>query len=106
MDKMCIYTSTEHDYKEKFICRALNQLSRWHVNVDYIMNMLEMSKDDNEQLDVIEDCLRKYGKFQNDLNGYPWQNSSVNYTDLIQDVSGTMECRNLLDELDEIRYER
>ena len=104
MQRMCIYTSTKEDYKEEFICRALNQLSRWSVDVDYILNMLEMSKSDSERLDVIEDSLREYGKFQVDLNEYPWQNSSVNYNDLLQDVSVTVECRNLLDELDEIRY--
>jgi len=104
MQRMRIYTSTKEDYKDEFICRALNQLSRWSVDVDYILNMLEMSKNDNERLEVIEDSLREYGKFQVDLNEYPWQNSSVNYNDLLQDVSVTMECRSLLDELDEIRY--
>ena len=104
MKNMCIYASTKEDYKEDFICRALNQLSRWSMDADYILNMLEMSKNDNERLDVIEDCLREYGKFRIDLSEFPWQNSSVNYNDLIQDVSVTMECRSLLDELDEIRY--
>ena len=104
MQNMCIYTSTSEDYKEDFICRVLNQLSRWNVDVDYILSMLEMSKNENERLDVIEDCLREYGKFRVDLEEFPWQNSSVYYNDCMQDAAVTTECKNLLDELDEIKY--
>ena len=104
MQNMCIFTSSKEDIREDFICRVLNQFSRWNLDVDYVLNMLEMSKSENERLEVIEDCLREYGKFRVDLEEFPWQNSAVNYNDLIQDVSITSECKNLLDELDEIKY--
>ena len=104
MQNMCIFTSSKEDKKEEFICRVLNQLSRWNIDADYILNMLEMSKNDNERLEVIEDCLKEHGKFSVDPEEFPWQNSAVNYSDLLQDVSITVECKNLLDELDELRY--
>jgi hypothetical protein len=90
---------------DDFYCRVLNQFSRWHIGVDYMLNLLELSKSDIERLDAIEDCLREFGKFTDDPKEFPWHDTSDEDNSLIHNDSFIMECKDLLDELDEIKCE-
>jgi hypothetical protein len=105
-DMQNMFDSTcKEGYIGDFSCRVLNQFTRWGVDISYILNMLEMSRNENELLDVLEDCLVEFGKFAIDTEDYPWYHTSINYNSYIQDIPFTLECRSLLDELDEIRCE-
>jgi len=104
MESMCVSTISS-DCKDEFICRVMNQFSRWGVEVQSFINLLEMSANDAEWFSVIEDCLNEFAKFNIEPDNFLWQVASNDYNDFIRDATIAIECRNLLDELDEIRYE-
>ncbi len=93
------------DYKEDFICRVMNQFSQWGVNVDYILTMMEKCADDSERLDIIESCLNKLCEFQIEPETFLWRIASDDMKALVQDASIAVECKDLLCEFDEIRYD-
>lgn len=101
MQSTCVPTITKEGDSD-FIDHVLNRFSHWSVDVGYILNMLEISGNENERLDVIEDCLREFGKLEIEPEEYPWQNISDGYSTFSPNASITLECRILLNELDEI----
>lgn len=96
------YTSIE-DSADNFICRVLNQFSRWCFNVDYIFSMLEYCADDLERLDIIESCLNALVDFQVEPENFLSQIACDDLNDLIQDASIAVESKELLNDLEEIR---
>lgn len=93
----------KEDYLDDFICRVLNQLSRVGTDIDDVIYMIEMSQNNNETLDVLEECLIDFGKFEIDADSFPWQKASITSNEYIQEDSFTVECRNLLEELEQMR---
>ncbi len=53
MENTLVSTRKENTIDD-FNCRVLNQFSRWGVDVEYILNMLELSKTDSERLDALD----------------------------------------------------
>ncbi len=102
MENECISTCRE-GYKDDFIYRVLGQFSRWGIDVNSILNMLEISADDKERFDVIKDCLDEFGRFPVEPESFLGEDTSEDYNVYAHDASITLECRDLLDELDEIR---
>lgn len=94
----------QYNSVKDFIGHVMTRFSQWSgVNVGYLFNMFEISGDEDECLDVIEDCLRKFGKLENESDDFPWHDTTVHDSTFSYNISITMECNILLNELDEIR---
>ncbi len=96
-------TISAHNVND-FIAHVISRFSQWSgVNVGYLFNMLVISENENEQLDALESCLKEFGKFEPEPEEYPWQNTPDDSSSSSPDVSITVECNMMLDELEKIR---
>ena len=103
MESTCTSIIT-HNTVSEFISCAMTRFSQWSgVNIGYLFNMLEISANENECLDIIEDCLREFGKLESEPDEYPWQIIPEGYNRLSSTASIIQECNTLLNELEEIR---
>ena len=93
-----------HTNVRDFISHVMTRFSQWSgVNVGYLFNMFEISGNEYECLNVIEDCLRKFGKRDDKPNEYPWPHTTSNGNTRSGNLSITVECNSLLNELEKIR---
>ena len=103
MQSACIPTTITEDGAGDFIDRVLDYFSHWSFDIFHIHTMLEICGDENERLDLIEDCLRKFGKLEFDPEEYPWHTIPENISSCPANDSAVLECNSLLNELDEVR---
>jgi hypothetical protein len=87
-----------------FIDHIITRFSQWSgVSVGYISDMLELSGDRIDQLDVIEDCLRAFGRLEAEPDEYPWKIIPDRNSMFSTNFSIILECNMMLNEIDEIR---
>ncbi len=98
MQNISIYYSKGK--RDDFICRVLNQFSCWGIHPDSIVDMLEKCANNIERLTIIENCIKELSKLHAEPDRSTWLGESL---DLIKDASIAVECRNILEELDEIK---